>query len=161
MLTQHPYAQRYLITALSEAPDLFDHLLEGLTLEEADFRPDPKRFTIREIMAHLAEWEPIFLERMQRTCAEDQPILPNLDEGELAAQHNYAASDVNEQCRLFRERRARLVDFLRARTVEDWERTANRPEIGIVTLEALALLIPLHDTYHLAQITKWRQQAAK
>lgn len=159
MLTEHPYGLRYLFTALSAAPDLFDHLLDGLTPDEADFRPDPKRFTIREIMAHLAEWDAVFLERMQRTCAEEHPTLPGYDEGELAALHNYTATDVTEQCRLFRERRAQLVDFLKARTTEEWQRTADRPEIGIVTLESLALLIPLHDTYHLAQVTQWRQQA--
>lgn len=159
MLTQHPYALRYLLTALSEAPVVFDHLLQGLTPDEVDFRPDPKRFTIREVMAHLAEWEPIFLDRIKRTCIGQHPTLPGYDEGELALQHKYATSDVVEQSRLFRERRAELVEFLQSCTPEQWQRTADRPEIGIVMLEALVLLIPLHDTYHLAQTTNWLQQA--
>jgi len=157
MLTEHPYGLRYLLTALNSAPTLLERLLEGLTPAEADFQPDPKRFAIREIMAHLAEWEPIFLERMRRICAEEHPTLPDLDEGDLALQHHYATSDFAEQLQLFGERRAELVEFLRSRPAADWQRTANRPEIGVVTLESLAVLIPLHDTYHLAQITQWRQ----
>jgi uncharacterized damage-inducible protein DinB len=158
MLVQYSYAQNYLFTALSVAPDLYDYLLTGLTSEEADHRPDPDRFTIREIMAHLADWEQVFLNRMTRICTEDIPLLEGYDEGEWAIEHNYAATEPFEQARLFRERRAKLVAFLRDRSAADWDRTGNRPEIGLVTLEALSLLIPLHDMYHLNQIVAWRQR---
>jgi len=158
MLTEHPYGLRYLITALSSGPALFNHLLVDLSPKEADYRPDPDRFTIREIMAHLAEWDVVFLNRIQRICAEEHPTLPGYDEGELALQHNYAATDVAEQCRLFGERRTQLVDFLKGVPNDAWQRTADRPEIGIVMLEALVLLIPLHDSYHTAQVAQWRRQ---
>lgn len=157
MLIEYLYAQHYLFTALEASPDLFDALLEGLTAEEADRRPDPKRFTIREIMAHLADWEPIYQERMRRICEEDCPLLEGYDEGLLATEHNYASTEPLEQARLFRERRRKMVEYLRARPAADWQRTGNRPEIGLITLEALALLVPLHDLYHLRQISAYRR----
>jgi hypothetical protein len=80
----------------------------------------------------------------------------NHDEGELAIAHNYANCDIEEQRQLFRERRTALIEFLQARQPHEWQRTANRPEIGLVTLEAMVLLLPLHDTYHLSQIAQWR-----
>jgi uncharacterized damage-inducible protein DinB len=157
MVIEYPYAQRYLFSALESGPELCATLLEGLTPEEADARPDPERFTIREIMAHLAEWEPIFLDRMQRICTEDHPTLEGYDEGALAIEHRYDLTDPMEQLALFREGRSRMVAFLRSRSAEEWSRTGDRPEIGIITLEALALLIPLHDTYHARQIAEWRR----
>jgi hypothetical protein len=110
-------------------------------------------------MAHLAHWEAIFLGRMQRICDEDQPELPNLDEGQLVIEHNYAATAPLEQCRLFGERRAQTVSYLQTRTPDQWNRLGNRPEIGFITLEALAMLLPLHDIYHLQQIAAWREAA--
>jgi uncharacterized damage-inducible protein DinB len=160
MLTRSPYACRYLFAALEAAPDLFERLLAGLSPEEADRRPDPDRFTIREVMAHLADWEPVFLERMRRICREHEPVMEGYDEGQWAIDHDYAHADVAEQLRLFRERRVEMVGFLRARTPADWAREGERPEIGRVTLEALVLLVPLHDTYHVRQVVAWRQQKA-
>ena len=60
------------------------------------------------------------------------------------------------QSHLFAERRRDLVTFLRSCAPDDWSHTANRPEIGTLTVESQALLIPLHDTYHLRQIAEWR-----
>jgi hypothetical protein len=159
MLVQYPYTQNYLFTALAAAPDLYDIALNGLTEAEADRRPDPERFTIREIMAHLAEWEEVFLLRMQRIANETYPTLEGYDEWAWATEHHYAATDPREQAALFRERRGRIISFLRARTAEEWERAGLRPEIGAITLEALALLVPLHDLYHLKQIYEWRGKA--
>ncbi|HZT41204.1 MAG TPA: DinB family protein [Chthonomonadaceae bacterium] len=159
MLIEYPYSQRYLFTALEASPDLFDRLLEGITPEETDARPDPERFTIREVMAHLAEWENVFLARMTRICEEETPLLEGYDEGQLAIEHGYDRTDPLEQCGLFRERRARLVAYLRSRSPEQWQRAGNRPEIGAITLEALAFLVPLHDTYHLHQVQTWRQRS--
>lgn len=156
MLVEYPYVRNYLFTALDSGPVLVAALLSGLTEKEADRRPDPNRFTIREILAHLADWDPVFFGRMQRTCAEDHPTLPGYDEGQWAIDHKYTQSDWREQLALFTARRQELTAFLRSRAAEDWARTADRPEIGILTLEAQAVLIPLHDSYHLRQIAEWR-----
>ncbi len=159
MLVEYPYVRDYLFTALESTPALFATLLDGLTEEEADRRPDPNRFTIREILAHLAEWDSVFLGRMQRTCAEDHPTLPGYDEGQWAIDHDYAHTDWREQLALLTERRQAMAAFLRERRADEWVRTANRPEIGVLTLEGQAVLVPLHDTYHLRQIAEWRRTA--
>src|SRR3712207_1628089 len=91
----------YLLGALEGAPDLFDHLLRGLTDEEADRRPDPERFTLREMMAHLADWEEVFARRMALTRDEEYPILQGYDEGQWAIDHDYAHADLATQARLF------------------------------------------------------------
>ncbi len=156
MLVEYEYTKGYLFTALESAPGLFEHLLRGLTNEEADQRPDPDRFTLREVMAHLADWDEVFLTRMRRICDEDRPLLEGYDEGRRAIEHDYVSTNPFEQTRLFAERRAKMVAFLRSRTPDDWRREAVRPEIGLVTLEALALLVPLHDAYHLRQVADAR-----
>ena len=156
MLVQYEYTQGYLFSALESAPKLFDHLLSGLSDAEADRRPDPDRFTIREVMAHLADWEDVFLQRMRRIRDEDRPTLEGYDEGQWAIDHNYASTNPFDQARLFGERRAKMVGFLRACGPDDWQRVGNRPEIGLISLEGLTLLVCLHDTYHLHQIVDIR-----
>ena len=113
------------------------------------------------MIAHLADWEPIFLGRMKRICEEDAPVIAGIDEGQLAIDNEYDKTDPTERIGLFRKRRAELIAFLQERKPNEWNRTGNRPEIGIITLEALAVLPIIHDTYHLKQILDIRNSAAK
>lgn len=131
--------------------------MRGWSDDEADFRPDSTRFTLREVVAHLADWDAIFLERLSRTRDEHEPLLPNIDEGRLALDNEYSKSDLTEQLRLFGECRARLAAFARELTSEKWQRNCQHQRVGRLTLEGLALLIPLHDAYHLRQVMQWRQ----
>jgi uncharacterized damage-inducible protein DinB len=156
MLVEIPFTRSLLFTALEQSPLFFEYLLKDLTEEEADQRPDPERFTIREVVAHVAEWETIFLERMQLTCAHQHPVAPAYDPNELAARHNYAGTDVAEQFANYCASRAQTVKFLRARTDVQWPRLAHREGFGDFSLEAQALHVTLHDGYHHRQIAHWR-----
>lgn len=146
----------YLLGALAGAPALFGVLVRDMTDAEADRCPDPARFTIREALAHLADWENVFGGRLVQTRDEDSPILQGYDEGQWARDHDYAHADWRDQLRLFTERRQQMVALLRALTPEQWERTGNHTELGPITLEAQAILISAHDAYHLQQIAHWR-----
>ena len=146
----------YLLAALEAAPDLFDHLLAGLTEEEADRRPDPDRFTIREAMAHLADWEGVFGERLARTLSEDRPLLQGYDEGQWAIDHDYAHKEVAAERERFRAGRAKMVALLRDVHGDPWQRVGEHSELGAVTVQDQATLVAAHDTYHLRQMAAWR-----
>ena len=162
MLIEHSGPGKYLLGALEAAPEIIAHLLRDLSDKEADFRPDAKRFTLREMMAHLADWEPIFLARLQRTRDEDEPFLTDVDEGKLALEHDYAHdyahSDLVEHLRLFTQCRAQMVAFTRDLAPAAWQQVCHHERAGRLTLEGLVTLIVLHDAYHLRQVTQWREQ---
>jgi hypothetical protein len=158
MIVEYGYVKSYLIGSLEASPIVFSYLLEGLSEEEADRHPDPDRFTIREVLAHLADWELIFQDRLQRTRNEDEPALPWIDEGALAVERDYAHKEVQEQLRLFSERRAATVALLNSLSEGEWQRVAKRENVGRMTMEGLAVLIPLHDAYHQRQIVEWRRR---
>ena len=148
MLIEYPYAKRYLLTAIEATPIVVARLLAGVSDEEADFRFDPERFTIREGIARLADWDEIYLARMERICAEDVPVLPDIDEAQVAIDHDYASAKVAEQVERLHFGRVRLVAFLQGRSAAEWARVGNRPEIGLISLEFITTTLPLHDAYH-------------
>ena len=102
----------YLRQGLAATPVLLDRLLEGITADELDKRPDPARFTIREALCHLADWEGVWRERLQRIATEDTPFLPGYDEGQWAIDHDYAHANAAEQLEKFRAGREALSVFL-------------------------------------------------
>lgn len=148
----------YLLIALAGAPDVFATLLAGVTEEEVDRRVDRDRFTIREAIAHLADWEEVFLERLMRSCSEDGPTLQDIDEGQLAIDRDYAHRDWREQLARYRRGRAEVVAFLKSLTPQQWDRSATHSKAGPLTVTDQAVMIAGHDGYHMSQIIAWRRQ---
>ena len=146
----------YLTYGLSGAPDVFESLLGGLS--DADPRWDnrvaPDRFSIREVLAHLADWEPVFIQRIARIRLEDRPVLPDIDEGEVAIKNDYAHSDPRESLRLFRDRRAGLVAKFESISDDEWERVGLYRGTDEMTVEGYLSLISGHDGYHTKQVAQ-------
>lgn len=146
----------YLLIDLESGPDVLARLLRD-TSDPAiwDARPDPDRFTLREMAAHLADWEGVFLTRLTDTRDKDGAVLQGLDEGQVAIDHDYARADPAECLRRYKAGREAIVAFLRGLSPEQWQRLGNHTEIGPISLEAQAVLIAAHDGYHRQQALEW------
>lgn len=146
---------RYLLIDLESAPDVLAKLLEEVTGAAWDHRPDPERFTLREVAAHLADWDQVFFGRLVQTHDADTPVLQGLDEGQVAIDNDYTHADPSECLARHRANRDKIVGFLRALSPEQWARSANHTELGPITLEAQAALIAFHDGYHRQQAVRY------
>jgi uncharacterized damage-inducible protein DinB len=147
----------YLVGALEHAPAALAALLAGLAPGAAawDFRPEPDRFTLREVVAHLADWEELWRERFTRPLTEDTPTLPRPDPGQRGEERGYAAADPAECLARFRAERAALAAYLSALPEDAWTRPARLERIGDITLEGIVALLFAHDAYHLRQAAEW------
>jgi len=150
-----PYARNYVLAGLDGTPDVLEALVSALPESKWDNRPDPERFTLREMVAHLADWEPIWLERARRIVEENHPTLPSYDEGQLAIDHDYAHQSLPANLVRFREGRAANIAFLSSVVEEVWERTATREGLGELTLAGQTAMILGHDGYHTHQAVLW------
>lgn len=152
-----PKIQSYLIYALSGTPDVVDRMLSEIpgSADTWDARPDSDRFTLREVAAHLADWEPIHLERLTRILEEERPILADIDEAQTAVENDYANSDPHAALAWFRAGREKLMALIASLPHEAWERIGHRERVGDVTIESYCTLILAHDGYHTKQIAQW------
>ena len=157
MLPERVY--RYLLIDLESAPDVLGRMLQTVTNPAVyDFRPDPERFTLREVVAHLADWDKVFLGRMTQTRDAENPTLQGIDEGQVAMDNDYDHLDPAESLARHKENRAALVAFLRTLTPEQWKRTGSHTELGLITLTAQAILVGAHDGYHRQQVVEWLER---
>ena len=147
MLPEH--ARHYLQIDLESAPEVLARLLDGFT--DWDARPDSSRFSPREMVAHLADWEEVFLTRLMDTRDEAVPVLQGLDEGQVAVDHDYAHAAPAECLHRYEMGRAAIVFLLGGLYSDQWERVGMHTELGPLTLEAQAVLIAAHDGYHRQQ----------
>src|SRR5205807_3137623 len=110
-LMMPPAVHKYLIVSLGGTPEVAERLLKEVPADDPrwDFRPDPARFTLREVVAHLADWEPIHLERIRRMLEEENPVLPDVDEEKTAVDNDYAHSDPHGSLEWIRGGRQKIV----------------------------------------------------
>jgi uncharacterized damage-inducible protein DinB len=154
----NPFVRKYVITGLAGTPDVLHALLRDLTSDDPrwDAKPYPDRFTLREIMAHIADWDEIWLERVKRITMESSPILPDIDEGQIAIDHDYTHQDPYANLQRFDQARTTLVGAMRDLPDSAWDRTGIRPPlIGEISLESLAAMVLGHDGYHTQQVSEW------
>lgn len=150
-------ARNYLLVALENTPVTASALLAHLPSDNAawNLQPEPDRFTLREIIAHLADWEDVFRTRFERTLAEMNPLLSRPDLTERAEEKRYADADPRECLSRFQEGRMDSVRWLRSLPEEAWNRTAHLDRIGDLNLEGLIALMLGHDAYHVRQVSEW------
>jgi hypothetical protein len=113
------------------------------------------RFSPREVIAHLADWEPILLSRMHTAVNTPGGRIEPYDEGEMAIAHKYSESDVQEQLRKFASSRAETAAYLRALPQSEWSKAGRHPERGEMSVIDQAGMLIGHDMYHIEQLSTY------
>lgn len=152
----HPGTVAYLLETLAATPGVLARLAAPHGAQDArwDDRPDPERFTPREVVAHLADWEEIFLERLNQTLRDDEPTLVNRDEGAIAFERSYASSDPHASLKRFAHGRAQILAFFATVHGEAWTRVGVHEHYGPMTLETQLVQIAAHDGNHVMQLLR-------
>jgi hypothetical protein len=145
----------YLIPAIELGPLTVKRLLRLIPEHRWDEALHVDRFTPREVVAHLADWEPIMRERIQTAIATPGATILAYDEGKMAVDHGYRALAPHEQAELYRAERAITAKFLRSVTPDQWRNTLHHPERGLQSVEDLANLVLGHDLYHIEQLSEY------
>lgn len=145
----------YLIRALSFGPSIVARIVGQIDSSRYDTHSDPERFTLREAVAHLAEWDAIDLSRIKQIVSRPGSDIEPFDEVELAAKNGYGSLDVHEQLNLFARRRLAMIAFLETVPSEKWSLSAVHAEKGPLTVYDMANMIVAHDTYHIEHLTQY------
>lgn len=142
----------YIISGLASMPGFYWREIEGFSAKDWDARIAPDRFNNREVMAHLADWEPIFRSRFQAALREDPEPVFAADEGQRALDLNYASTDPMEQFELWKREREATVALLEAAEQSELYRLYQHPVSGAMSALDLAGRMLGHDIYHLEQL---------
>jgi hypothetical protein len=144
---------QYVMSALEFGPIVMERVIGQLDPTVLDQPTSSDRFTPREVIAHLADWEPILHGRIKQTVDRPGSTLVAYDEGERAVQQNYAAADPAESAKSFIKHRAETVAYLKTLDKADWDKASVHPERGSITVREWASALVGHDMYHIEQLT--------
>lgn len=146
-----------LIERFAAGPALLREAVGGLTREQALARPVAGKWSTLEVVAHLADFEVIGVDRVVAAIAETDPPIPGRDEQQYVARLGYHERDLEEQLRLIELCRSHVARMLRALPEADWSRRAIHSEAGPLTIEQLVERVTRHIEHHLKFIHEKRQ----
>src|SRR5436309_4459123 len=129
----------------------------GLSREQLLARPVPGKWSTLEVDCHLADFEPVFADRMKRIVALDRPPLVAADENRYAARLAYHDRDVGEELTLIDVTRQQMARILRQLPDAALESVGVHSERGPLTLADVLAGAARHIAHHLPFITEKRQ----
>ncbi len=132
--------------------ELIATVMTGAAGSELDFRPAPGKWSVREIVAHLADSELVCGDRVRRLIAEDNPTLMAFDQEAWARNLNYGKRKTSESVESFRRMRAENFELVKNLPVEAFERSGMHSERGRETLRETVERMAKHVETHAAQI---------
>src|SRR5213592_1344693 len=102
-----------LINDYAAGPQALREAVQGMSREQILARPVPGKWSTLEVVCHLADFEPMFADRMKRVIAEERPTLLAADENRFAAALAYQQRDVDEEVAIIEQTRRQMARILR------------------------------------------------
>jgi len=132
-------------------PELLAVALTGVFGEEEDFVPAPGKWSIRQVVAHLADSELVMAHRFRQVIAEENPTLIAFDQEAWARNLDYARRKPKTSLETFRRVRAENHELLNGLPESAFERSGNHSERGPMTLHQLVETAAAHAESHARQ----------
>ncbi len=129
-------------------------LVQGASAEQLAKRPAPDKWSVSEVLVHLAEAEVSCFWRYRQMIEHNGSSILPFDQDLWYELGDYRSRDAKESLQLFRLMRdanLRLFDRL---TPEQWQRGGVHSERGPMTVADLARQMAGHDVNHVAQVEK-------
>jgi hypothetical protein len=146
-----------LIENFRGGPSVLAETLEGVSEAESSFSPAPGKWTIREIVRHLADTEIVAGMRLRQIISEHHPALAVFDQDAWATQLGYAKYDAFESLAVFRVLREINAALIASVPSEALDREGFHPERGILTVRDWIIRFTNHVDTHARQIRNIRE----
>lgn len=122
----------------------------GLTREQALARPVAGKWSMLELVCHLADFEAVFAERMKRIIAlGEKPLLVAADEKLFLRELMYHDREFDEELTLIEMTRKQMARVLRRVPPDLLQKAGVHTTAGLMTLEHVVRYATDHVAHHL------------
>lgn len=134
------------------APRKLAALIKGRKKAQLFRRPAPGKWSVAEIMAHLADSEIVVAWRLRQILSSNGIAIQAYDQDSWAAAFDYAHRDPRQSLESYRLLRENNLALLKATPRKLWENHGVHQERGNESVAYLVRLIAGHDINHLQQV---------
>jgi hypothetical protein len=142
------------IAVLEQTPIIIEKIVLSATDQQMGWKPAMDRWSIGEVLGHLAEAEVLgFRERVRLMMEKNNPPIEPYDQNAAYAAGNYAGPG-RENLKKFCHERDRSLSFLRYVSPDVLDRKGTHAKIGPFTIGQLLNEWAFHDLGHIRQIAE-------
>lgn len=153
---------------MSEIAELLERFRRGAELvaatttgaagAELDWTPAPEKWSVRQILCHMADSEIVGADRFRRIIAEENPTIVAYDQDAWARNLDYTRRKVSRALETLRRLRGENYELLKNLPETAFERTGTHSERGPMALGQWLEIYARHAEKHAAQIRDVRAQ---
>ena len=141
-----------IIEGYSRGAKLLRDALRSAAHADLDARPIEGKWSIREVVCHLADSEIIYADRMKRVIAEDNPTFFEADPDLFGPALHCLQRALDKELDVVEAIRAHMLPILQSCGADAFQRTGVHSRDGRMTLQTLLERITAHIPHHVAFI---------
>lgn len=146
-------------TALAATPAQLQSLVAGATARELAWTTSPARWSITQIVAHLADAEIVIAWRIRSVLASDGIAMQPFDQDEWATAFKYGTADAAAAAALFGALRMSTLALLKTVDRDRLDHAGRHAERGRESIGHIMRMYMGHDLNHLGQIERLLAEA--
>lgn len=135
-------------------PKKLERLIKGVPVSKLRKRPAPEKWSVAEILAHLADAEIVTGWRLRQILGAPGTPLQAYDQDSWAAAGHYAKRDPRKSVEQIRVVREANLALLKSLVPEQWKHHGMHAERGVETIEHIARMMAGHDINHTKQVER-------
>ena len=142
------------LTSLATTPGRVGAIIAGRTTEDLQWSPEPGRWSVAQIVSHLADVEIVMAYRLRMILSAPGGPIQAFDQDAWVVSQHADRGDAHASLALFTAIRASTVRLLGSLTDGELERFGMHSERGAESIRHIMRMTTGHDRNHLAQIER-------
>jgi hypothetical protein len=149
------------LDVLAQLPAALPSLVDGLSHAELARPEAPGKWSVIQVLDHLADQETVNAFRFRVVVAQDEPPIQGYDQDRWAERLRYGSADPAVIIGELSAMRGRNLRLLRSLTPAERKRVGRHEERGPESVEHIMRLNAGHDILHRRQIARIREALGK
>jgi hypothetical protein len=134
------------------APKKIAQLIKGKTSKQLARKPAPDKWSIAEIVAHMADAEVAIAWRLRQVLSNNAVSLQAYDQDSWAKTFNYSRREPRQSLAYFTSLREANLTLLKSVSRKLWDNYGVHQERGNESINHVVRMVAGHDINHLRQI---------
>jgi hypothetical protein len=151
--------RRAAIDSIAATPAALRAAVRGLSEAQLETPYRPDGWTVRQVVHHVADSHLNAYTRFKLGLTEDTPTIKPYDENSWVKTAEVQTTPVETSLVLIEALHDRWVRLLKTMTQEQFDRTVNHPENGVMNLHQVLALYEWHGRHHVAHVTSLRERS--
>lgn len=142
------------VKVLKTTPKKIKKLIKKMKKKVLYKKPEPGKWSVAEIIAHLAETELVLGWRYRSIAEKNGIVIQSFEQDDWAKNSRYEKSDIGSMLEMYTVLRDANLRFLAGLPAEQWENFGMHQERGKETITHIRNMEAGHDLNHFKQIEK-------